>query len=112
MDPIRRQQLIRQRAVAKSALTRMQTFIESGDCEVNEIQVRCDDLQGIFDKYDIPQSELELGDDSDHFADREMFENQYYKVKATFNKLLHLIMDSPLRVTSPSGISEHSKCSR
>jgi hypothetical protein len=49
MEPIRKQQLIRQRAVAKSSLTRMKKFFESGDCEVNEIQVRCDDLHGIFD---------------------------------------------------------------
>jgi len=50
MDAIRRQQLIRQRSVAKSALKRMQTFTESGDRKVNEIQVRFDDLQGIFDR--------------------------------------------------------------
>jgi len=57
----------------------------------------------LFDKYDIPQSELELGDDSDHFADREMFENQYYKVKAKFNKLLHLVADLQSRFNSPPG---------
>ena len=103
MDLIRKQQLIRQRAVAKSTLTRVQTFIESGDFEVNEIQVRCDDLQSLFDKYDIPQCELELGDDSDHFADREMFENKYYKVKAKFNKLLHPVADLHSRFNSPPG---------
>ena len=73
MDPIRRQQLIRQRAVAKSALTRMQTFIESGDHKVHEIQLRFDDLQGTFDRYDTAQNELELSDDTDHFGDRELF---------------------------------------
>ena len=103
INPIRRLQLIRLRAIAKSALTRMETFIESGDCEVNEIQVRCDDLQSIFDKYDTPQSEFELGDDSDHFADRDLFENQYYKVKAKFNKLLHPVADSQSRFNSPPG---------
>jgi len=41
-----------ERAVAKSALTRLQTFIESGDRKVNEIQVRFDDVQVIFDRYD------------------------------------------------------------
>jgi len=75
IDPTQRTQLIRQRAVAKSALTRMQTFIESGDRKVNEIQVRFDGLQGIFDRYDTAQNELELFDDTDHFGDRELFEN-------------------------------------
>jgi len=45
MDTTRRTQLIRKRAVAKSALTTMQTFTESGDRKVNEIQVRFDDLK-------------------------------------------------------------------
>jgi len=44
MDTTIRTQLIRQRAFAKSALTRMQTFIKTGDRKVNEIQVRFDDL--------------------------------------------------------------------
>jgi len=75
MDSTRSKQFIRQRAVAKSALTRMQTFIETGDRKVNEIQVRFDDLQGIFDRYDTAQNELELSDDTDYFGDRELFEN-------------------------------------
>ena len=29
------------------------------------------DLQGIFDRYDTAQNELELSDDTDHFGDRE-----------------------------------------
>ena len=78
MDKMRRQQLVRQRAVAKSAPTRMQKFIESGDRKVNEIQVRFDDLQGIFDRYDTVQIEIELTDDSDHSIDRQQFEDQYY----------------------------------
>jgi len=44
MDTTRRTQLIRQRAVAKSAFKRMQTFIESGDRKVNKIQVMFHDL--------------------------------------------------------------------
>jgi len=39
----------------------MQTFLESGDRKVNEIQVRFDDLQDNFD--DTAQNELELSDD-------------------------------------------------
>ena len=88
MDAKRRTQLIRQRAVARSALTRMQTFIESGDHKVNEIQVRFDDLQGIFDRCDTEQNELEISDDTDHFGDRELFENQCYIVKAKFSCIL------------------------
>ena len=52
MDTTRRASLIRQCAVVKSALTRMQTFIELGDCKGNEIQVSFDDLQGNFDTYE------------------------------------------------------------
>jgi len=77
MEPIIRQQLIRQRAVAKSSLNRMQTFLESGDLMVNEIQVRFYDLQDIFDRYDSAQIELELSDDSDHSVDMQQFEDQY-----------------------------------
>jgi len=62
MDSTRRTQLIRQRAVAKASLSRMQTFIELGEWKVNEIQVRSDDLQGIFNRYDTAQNELELSD--------------------------------------------------
>ena len=116
MDPTRRTQLIRQRAVAKSALTRMQTFIESGDRKVNEIQVTFDDLQGIFDRYDTAQNELELLDDTDHFGDRELFKNQYYVFKANFSELLNLVIDSPrsrnssLR-SSGSGHANHTPSS-
>ena len=59
----------------------MQNFIESGDRKVNEIQVRFDDLPGIFNRYDTAQNELELLDDTDHSGDRELFETQYYEVK-------------------------------
>ena len=52
----------------------MQNFIESGDRKVNEIQVRFDDLPGIFNRYDTAQNELELLDDKGHYGDRESFE--------------------------------------
>ena len=110
MDAARRQQLIRQRAVAKASLSRMQTFIEPGDRKVNEIQVRFDDLQSIFNRYDTAQNELELSDDTDHFADRELFETHYYKVKAKFNELLHPVVEQPFsRRSSPRcSLSGHS----
>jgi hypothetical protein len=61
-----------------ASLTRMQTFIETGDRKVNETQVRSDDLPVIFNRFDSAQSELELLDDTDHSGNRELFENQYY----------------------------------
>ena len=59
MDAVRRTQLVRQRAVAKSS-TRMQTFVETGDRKLNDIQVRLDKLPTIFNKSESAQSELEL----------------------------------------------------
>jgi len=48
MDSMRRTQLIKRRAVAKASLTRMQTFIDSGDLKVNELKVRLDKLPSIL----------------------------------------------------------------
>jgi hypothetical protein len=56
MDSTRRTQLIRQSAVAKASLSRMQTFNELGERKVNEIQVMSDDLKGIFNRYDTAQN--------------------------------------------------------
>ena len=66
MDAKRRTQLIRQRAVAKSAITRMQTFIETGDRKLNDIQFRFDELPNICNTFETAQSELELSDDTDY----------------------------------------------
>jgi hypothetical protein len=93
MDAARRQQLIKRCAVAKASLTRMQNFLESGDLRVNEIKVTFDELPGIFNKYDTAQDELELHDDTDHTDDRELFEKQYFEVKAKFNELLHPVVE-------------------
>jgi hypothetical protein len=57
---------------------------------------------------DTAQNELELSDDTDHFGDRELFENQYYEVKARFNELLHPVVGSPPFRCS----SSHSSLSR
>jgi len=73
MDTTRRTQLIRQRAVAKSALTRMQTFIETGDRKLNDIQVMFNELPNIYNKFETAQSELELSDDTDYSVDRQQF---------------------------------------
>ena len=65
----------------------MQTFIETGDRKLHEIQVRFDELPNIFNKFESAQSELELSDDTDHLGGRQQFEDQYFEVKAKFNKL-------------------------
>ena len=61
MDITRRTQLVRQRAVAKSSITKMQTSIETGD-----IQVRFDELPNVYNKFETAQSELELSDNNDY----------------------------------------------
>jgi len=51
-------------------LSRIQNFIEAGDQKIYDIQLRCNKLSDIFNRYDIAQSELELSDDADHTGDR------------------------------------------
>jgi hypothetical protein len=77
MDAARSQQLIKQRAVARGMLLRIQNFVEVGDHKINEIQVRFNKLLDIFNIYDTAQSELELSEDTDHSDDRELFETKY-----------------------------------
>jgi hypothetical protein len=102
MDSSQRTQLTKRRAAAKAALTRTQTFIESGDLKVNEIKVRLDKLPSILSKSETAQDELECLDETDYFLDREEFENQYYQVEVKFNELLHPVVDlSPSRHSSP-----------
>jgi hypothetical protein len=108
MDPARRQELLRQRAVAKASLSRMQTFIDSDDRKVNEIQMRFNKLPDIFNKFETAQSELELSDDADHSGDHELLENQYYQIEAKFNEL-NAVVDPPLsRRSSHSILSGNS----
>jgi len=73
----------------------MQTFIEVGECKVNETQVRYDDLQNIFDRFDTAQIELEVSDSKDHTADREAIEKQFYEVKDKFVEVLHPVLELP-----------------
>ena len=56
MENTRQQQLIKQRAVARGMLSRIQNFIETGDQKTNEIQVRLNKLPDIFNRYDTAQS--------------------------------------------------------
>jgi len=106
-DALRRQ-LVRQRAVSKGSLTRMQTFIETGDRKLKEMQVRFEELSNIYNKFETAQSELELFDEVDHSVDRLQFEDQYFAVKAKFNELLHPAASPPLSKHS----SSHSSSSR
>ena len=114
MDQERRKQLIKQRSVARGMLSRIQTFIETGEPKVHDIQVRFNKLPDIFTRYDNAQSELELSDDTDHFADRELFENQFYQVEAKFSELLHPVVNpqTSLQNSPRSSLSEHSNQSR
>jgi hypothetical protein len=95
MEPTLHQQLIKQQAVARGMLSRIQNLIEAGDQKLNDIQVRFNKLPDIFNRYDTAQSELELSDDTDHSDDRELFENQYYHVETKCNELLHPAVELP-----------------
>jgi hypothetical protein len=94
-------------------LTRIQTFIESGEHKLNEIQVRFNKLPDIFNRYYVPQSELQLLDDIGHESDREEFETQYFQIEAKFSELLHPVVDPPRsRHNSHSSGSTHSDQTR
>jgi len=76
MDPARRVQLIKRRAVAKASLTRLQNFLETGELKLNEIKVRLDKLPCILNKYESAQDELECLDEAEYSLDGEEFENK------------------------------------
>jgi hypothetical protein len=103
MDEEQRKELIRQRAVAKASLTRMQNYVQKTNHNLHDLQVRFDELPNIFNEYDIAQSELEWKNDTDFSVDRQQFEEQYFDVKAKFHELLHPAVDTMLRDSSPSG---------
>jgi hypothetical protein len=113
MDSTRQQQLIKQRAVARGMLTRIQAFIETGEQKINDLQVRFNKLSDIFSRYDTAQCELELSDGVDHSADREHFETQYYQVEARFHELLYPVGEPPRSKHSShsSSSSRHSHVS-
>ena len=110
MDPGRRKQLIKRRAVAKASLTRLQTLIDSGDLKVHDIKVRLDKLPSILSKFESAQDELECLDDADYSLDREEFENQYCNIEARFHELLHPVVEPPLsrHSSTSSSLSGHS----
>jgi len=114
MDPARRLQLIKRRAVTKASLTRLQSFIELRDQKINDIQVRFNKLPDIFSKHESAQDELECLDEADHTAYREEFENQCYQVEAKFNQILHPVVQTPLsrHSSSRSSLSGNNKNTR
>jgi len=63
----------------------MQTFKETGDRKLNDIQVMFDELPNIYNKFETALRKLELSDDTDYSVDRQQFEHQYFLVKAKFN---------------------------
>lgn len=89
MESTHREQLIRKRAVAKGMLTRMQAYIDSGNFDTNQIQVRLNRLPTILSKFEAVQDELEASDDFDHTDDRASFETQYFEIEVKFHELLH-----------------------
>ena len=97
--------------MAKS-ITRMQTFIETGYRNLNDIQGKYDELPNIYNMFETAESELELSDDTDYSVDRQQIADQYFEVKAKFNEHLHPVMDQPSRRSSPwssgSGHSNHN----
>ena len=63
MESELRKKLVRQRAVAKPTLTRLQNFIEVGECKLHDLQVRYEELPNILCKFQTAQNELEITDD-------------------------------------------------
>ena len=73
----------------------MQTFIETGDRKLNDIQITFVELPNIYNKFETAQSESEFSDDIDYSIDRQQFVDQYFEVKEMFNEYLHPVMNSP-----------------
>jgi len=65
MNPTRRVQLIKRRAVAKASLKILQNFLEPVDHKFNDIKFRLDKLPSILNKYESAQDELECLDEAD-----------------------------------------------
>jgi len=86
----------------------MQTFIETGDTKLNDIQIRFDELINIYNMFETAQSVVELSDDTDCSVDRQQCEDEYFQIKANFNVNLHPVFDPMSRISSPrSSLSGH-----
>jgi len=80
MNPKRRVQLIKRCAVANSSPNRLQNYLETGDLNVYEINVRLDKLPSILKKSESAQYELQCQDEADYSLEREE-----YKKNSTLN---------------------------
>jgi carotenoid cleavage dioxygenase-like enzyme len=57
MDAEHRKKLVRQRAVAKSSLTRLQNLIETGERKLHDLQSRYEELPDILSKFETAQNQ-------------------------------------------------------
>ena len=95
MDPELKSLFFKKRATVKIELTRMRSYTESSEHEIHELKVRFDKLPNIWSKSETIQEVLECSDDTtDHSADQQQFENQYYYVQAKFSKLLNPVVNT------------------
>jgi len=53
----------------------MQSFIETGERKLNDIQVSFEELPKIYNKFEMAQCELELSEDTDYSLDRQQLED-------------------------------------
>jgi len=55
MESELRKKLVRQRAIAKSSLTRLQNFIDTGERKLHDLQIRYEELSNILRKFETAQ---------------------------------------------------------
>jgi F0F1-type ATP synthase gamma subunit len=87
----------------------MRSYTESSEHEVCELKVIFNKLPNIWSKFETIQEVLECSDDTtDHSADKEQFENQYYYVQAKFSKLLNPVVNTPRLRHNSDSRSKHT----
>ncbi|XP_026742765.1 uncharacterized protein LOC113504589 isoform X2 [Trichoplusia ni] len=105
---------IKKRASFKAKLTQFSSYLNiAQSCEklsevqLIEIEHRLSTFEGLYEKYDILQTELEeaVDDPSEQYTEREEFEKQYYSLVATARHLIgmarkHLSRDAAFEVES------------
>jgi len=78
----------------------MQSFIETGDPKLNDIQFSSDELPKIYNKFENSQIELELSNDTYYSVDRQQFVD-YFEVTIKLNEHLHRVVEPRYRHSSP-----------
>ncbi|XP_075990377.1 uncharacterized protein LOC142986031 [Anticarsia gemmatalis] len=103
--------LIKKRASIKAKLTQFSNYLnvsesceKLSDVQIIEIEYRLNLFEGLYEKYDALQCDLEeaLDDPSEQFAEREAFEKQCYGLVASARQLIssarkHHLGDSDLQ---------------